>query len=189
MKKVGILGGTFDPPHYGHLLIANEVMTTLNLSEVWFMPAAVPPHKNSQKVSDVADRLKMIQLAIEENDKFKIEKIEITRSGPSYTYDTMKLLVATYPDTKFYFIIGGDMVEYLPKWNNIDELVKLIQFVGVKRPGYSMNSPYTINEVETPEFGVSSSMIRKRYSEGRSTKYLLPERVREFIKEKSLYGA
>jgi nicotinate-nucleotide adenylyltransferase len=188
MKKIGIFGGTFDPPHYGHLLMANEVLHALHLSEIWFMPNHIPPHKQHEQVTNSEDRLHMLKLAIADHPHFKIETIELQRGGPSYTYDTMRQLKAIYPNNEFYFIIGADMVEYLPNWYYIDRLVQLVTFVGVKRPGFSLETSYPLIEVEIPEFAVSSSLIRERVKQGKSIRYLVPERVRLYIEEKKLYG-
>ncbi|ANB59726.1 nicotinate-nucleotide adenylyltransferase [Anoxybacteroides amylolyticum] len=188
MRKIGIFGGTFDPPHNGHLLMANEVLHALMLSEIWFMPNHIPPHKQHEQVTKSSDRLRMLQLAIADHSQFKMETIELTREGPSYTYDTMQQLKEMYPNDQFYFIIGADMVEYLPHWYCIDELVQLVTFVGVKRPGFSLRTPYPIIEVEIPEFAVSSSLIRERVKQGKSIRYLVPERVRQYIERKRLYG-
>ncbi|MDR7078014.1 nicotinate-nucleotide adenylyltransferase [Neobacillus niacini] len=187
MTKVGILGGTFDPPHYGHLLIANEVLSELNLDEIWFMPNQEPPHKKKSDSVENTDRLQMLELSIEGNSAFKIEKIELERSGPSFTVDTMKILNEQFPNHQFYFIIGADMIEYLPKWHKIDELMELVQFVGVQRPEYSSETDYPIHYVDIPAFEVSSSMIRKRVNQGMTVRYLLPDRVIDFIREKQLY--
>jgi nicotinate-nucleotide adenylyltransferase len=188
MKKVGILGGTFDPPHYGHLLIANEVISELNLDEIWFMPNQEPPHKKKSNSIENEDRLQMLELATEGNDLFKIEKIELQRSGPSFTVDTMRILNDHYKNHQFFFIIGADMIEYLPKWNRIDELMELVQFVGVERPQYSVETTYPIIYVDVPVFDVSSSMIRERLKKGKTVRYLLPDSVIDFIEEKRLYG-
>lgn len=189
MKKVGILGGTFDPPHHGHLLIANEVLSTLELDEIWFMPNGIPPHKQKSKRIQNQDRVQMLELAIRGNDQFKIEKSELERTGPSYTVDTMRVLTSTYRDYQFFFIIGADMIEYLPKWREIDKLVELVQFVGVQRPSYSHETNYPILYVDVPAMEVSSSLIRERLKSGKSVRYLLPDSVLHFIKGGGLYGA
>lgn len=186
MNKVGILGGTFDPPHYGHLIIAQEVLTAFELDEVWFMPTNIPPHKEFNGASG-EDRIEMVSLAIQSNDKFSIQTIEFEREGPSYTVDSMKALTKMFPEKVFYFIIGGDMVEFLPKWNKIDELLEMVTFIGVKRPGFILETEYPILEVDTPEFGVSSSMIRERIKKNKNIKYLLPNIVKLYIEEKKLY--
>src|SRR5699024_4787739 len=121
MKNIGILGGTFDPPHIGHLIIAEEVRIALKLDEIWFIPSHVQVHKD-QAAASAKDRLKMVQFAISKNPYFKVDPLEINRSHASYTIDTMQVLSQQYSSTKFYFIIGADMVEYLPHWKNITEL-------------------------------------------------------------------
>lgn len=187
MEKIGILGGTFNPPHLGHLIIANEVMCSQGLDEVWFMPNQEPPHKEKSNDATNSDRIEMLKLSVEGHPNFKLELLEMERPGPSFTYDTMKLLKGNYPQKEFYFIIGADMVEYLPKWHNIDELLELITFVGVKRPFYNLQTSYPILYSEVPEMGISSSMIRKRLREGGTIRYLVPETIREYIKENRLY--
>lgn len=133
MKKVGLFGGTFNPPHIGHLIMANEVYVALGLSEVRFMPNAKAPHKEVSQSATNEQRLKMVELAIEGVPYFKLETFELERGGISYTYDTMKALCEREPDVVFYFIIGGDMIDSLHTWYRIDELVELVHFVGVKR--------------------------------------------------------
>ncbi|MFC4800870.1 nicotinate-nucleotide adenylyltransferase [Neobacillus sp. GCM10023253] len=188
MVKVGILGGTFDPPHFGHLLIANEVLAALSLDEIWLMPNREPPHKKKSESISNNDRLQMLDLAIEGNQAFKIQPIELDREGPSYTLDTMKVLNETYPGHQFHFIIGADMIEYLPKWHKIDELVKLVQFVGVQRPSYSHLTEYPILYVDVPAMEVSSSMIRERFKNGKTARYLMPDSIIHYIEENHLYG-
>jgi nicotinate-nucleotide adenylyltransferase len=189
MKKVGILGGTFDPPHYGHLLIANEVLSTLHLDEIWFMPNQEPPHKKKSKSIKNEDRLQMLELAISGNDAFRVETIELDRQGPSYTVDTMKMINAQYSDHQFFFIIGADMIEYLPKWHKIEELINLVQFVGVERPEYNSRTEYPVLYVDVPAIDVSSSMIRDRVKSRQTVRYLLPDSVIQYIEEKHLYGS
>ncbi len=188
MKNIGIFGGTFDPPHYGHLLIAQEAFEQLSLDEVWFMPSNVPPHKEKESDSTAADRLEMTRRAISGNDAFKLNDVEFRRTGPSYTIDTIKLIADEEPDATLYFIIGADMVEYLPKWKNIDELLGYVTFAGVKRPGYSLETIYPIAEVDVRQFDVSSSFLRERIASGGSIRYYLPEEVRLYIEEKRLYA-
>ncbi|WLV23625.1 nicotinate-nucleotide adenylyltransferase [Aciduricibacillus chroicocephali] len=186
MKKVGILGGTFDPPHNGHLLAAEQVRTALQLDEIWFLPAGMPPHKKST-ATPAPMRLRMTELAIQSNCHFKVNGIELERSGPSYTIDTMKELKRNHPDSQFYFIIGADMIAYLPKWHKIDELSRLIEFAGVNRSGYSVETVYPVHLVNIPAFDISSTLVRKRIKEGMSVKYMVPDQVIQFIKEHQLY--
>jgi len=186
MKKVGILGGTFDPPHIGHLMIAEEVYDQLKLEEVWFIPSYEPPHKEKAG-TDVRDRIAMVEAAIEDNDHFALSTIEVDRPGKSYTFDTIKLLNEKYKDVMFYFIIGADMVEYLPKWYRIEELIELIQFVGVKRPAYNVKTDYPVCEINIPVMEISSTMIRKRIKKRQTIKYFVPPKVLQVIKEQRLY--
>jgi len=186
-KQVGILGGNFNPVHNQHLLIADQVGTALNLEKVYLMPEYLPPHVDEKDTIEAEHRLNMLKLAIADNPLFDIEQAELQRRGKSYTYDTMKALIAQNPDTDYYFIIGGDMVEYLPKWYKIDELVEMVQFVGVKRPGYTIDTPYPIIWLDAPMMDLSSSLIRKKIAQGCSIRYLVPEAVRNYILEKGLY--
>lgn len=189
-KKIGILGGTFDPPHFGHLLIADQVREACQLEKILFMPTNVPPHKEGSYLVSNEDRIAMIEKAIETNPYFELSLEEIERKGRSYTIDTIKSLKQKQPDVDVYFIIGGDMVEYLPKWKDIDELLTLVTFVGVNRPGHEATSPYReqLMMIEAPQLEISSSEIRSRLLERRTIRYLLPEVVFQHIKEHKLYG-
>lgn len=186
MKYVGILGGTFDPPHLGHLLIAEEVRMALKLDEVWFIPSQEPPHKQ-KALTSASHRVGMVERAIDTNPDFKVNTIEVNRLGKSFTFDTMKLLKKDNPNAMFYFIIGADMVEYLPKWNNIDELISMVTFAGVKREGYQLYSEYPIIKVDIPLIEISSTNIRERLTNNLSVKYMVPDSVETYIKENHLY--
>lgn len=187
MDKIGILGGTFDPPHLGHLIIANEVMCSQGLDEIWFMPNQEPPHKEKSNAVSNHDRIEMLKLATADQPTFKLKLIELERQGPSFTYDTIKILKKNDPEKQFYFIIGADMVEYLTKWHKIDKLLEMITFIGVKRPSYNLQTSYPILYSEVPDIGISSSMIRSRLKEGRTIRYLVPDSVRSYMKENHLY--
>ena len=186
MKRIGLLGGTFDPPHLGHLLIAEEVRLALGLEEIWFIPSNVPPHK--QTLTRTNDRVQMVERAIEDHPNFKMHTIELTRTGKSYTVDTMKSLQEMYPETRFSFIIGADMVEYLPKWHDIKTLIETVQFVGVQRTGYSVETDLPVEIIDIPLFDVSSTMIRQRIASGVKVRYYLPDAVNSYIEEHELYG-
>ncbi|MDO1605602.1 nicotinate-nucleotide adenylyltransferase [Lactobacillus sp. YT155] len=186
-KRVGILGGTFNPIHIAHLVMAQQVLDQLSLDEIWFMPDNIPPHVDKKDAIAPMHRVEMIRLAIEDNPRFQLDLTEINRGGVSYTYETMKLLKEANQNTDFYFIIGGDMVEYLPTWNKIDELVKLVDFVGVCRPGYEKDTPYPVIWVNSPVMNISSTDIRKRLTSGHTVKYLVPAEVEDYIKKEGLY--
>ncbi|KGR90722.1 nicotinic acid mononucleotide adenylyltransferase [Ureibacillus massiliensis 4400831 = CIP 108448 = CCUG 49529] len=188
MKRVGILGGTFNPPHIGHLIMANEAFSALDLDEIRFMPNAIAPHKQLVSDASIEERLRMVEIMIEPYPNFKVEKIEVERGGVSYTYDTMVSLCKREPDVHFYFIIGGDMIDSLHTWYKIDELIKLVQFVGLKRPGTKSQSNYEVLMIEAPEINLSSTLIRHRLAVGGTLMFLLPNGVEEFIRKEGLYG-
>lgn len=186
--KVGILGGTFNPPHTGHLIMAEQIKDQLDLDKIFFMPTAEPPHSSVNKKTISSDkRVHMLELATQENEDFEIERFEVDRGGKNYTYDTMKALIELYPTIDFYFIIGGDMIVDLPTWHRIDELIELVQFVGVKRPGYSVETDYPIILVDIPTIDLSSTTIRQKVGIGCSIKYLVPEAVEHYIALEGLY--
>ncbi|CAM3105362.1 nicotinate-nucleotide adenylyltransferase [Sporolactobacillus spathodeae] len=191
MKKIGLMGGTFDPPHLAHLIIAEEALETCGLDAVWFIPSYQPPHVQGKFAhSSAADRVEMVRRAIRCNDRFKLEQTEIERKGPSYTVDTLRALRRTYPECSFYFIIGADMINDLPTWHGVAELCKLTSFIGFSRPGYVARPPAfaDVSYIEMPTLDISSSALRKRLSEGRTCKYFLTDTVLDYIKERQLYG-
>ncbi|MBC8079836.1 MAG: nicotinate-nucleotide adenylyltransferase [Gorillibacterium sp.] len=192
--RIGIMGGTFDPIHNGHLLAAERVGEEASLDEVWFMPANVPPHKRSQPHTTALHRLRMVELAIEDNRRFRISDIEIRKGGTSYTIDTMTELCAKHPNDEFNYIIGADMVMYLPNWYRIDELARKVTFIGVGRPGYTLNMQelmpelqHKIRIVSMPMMEISSTHIRDRYRDGKSIRYLVPDAVLDYIEVNRLY--
>ena len=187
MKRVGILGGTFDPPHMGHLIVAEGIRDALRLDEIRFLPNNLPPHKAKTSTTN-QERLDMLERSIKGNPYFQIDTIEWEREGPSYTIDTIKLLKEREPSAEWYFIIGADMIEYLPKWKQVDELASLVHFTGVKRPGYREETNYPVTMAEIPEISISSSLIRSKIREGKSIKYLVTEEVKLDIEENRLYG-
>lgn len=189
MKKVGIFGGTFNPPHIGHVIMANEVYAALDLDEVRFMPNAQAPHKDVSKSTTNEQRLQMVERAIANIPYFSVETFELERGGVSYTFDTMKAMREREPQTEFYFIIGGDMIDSLHTWHRIDELMELVTFVGVKRPGYEAKSYYHVQMVDVPEINLSSTYIRQRLQQKNiPLLYLLPPAVESYIREEGLYG-
>lgn len=187
-EKVGILGGTFNPPHLGHLLIADQVRDQLDLDKILFLPTAEPPHSSVSKQTIASDiRVDMLDLAIMDHPDFDMELYEVEKGGKNYTADTMEVLVDLYPAVDFYFIIGGDMIADLPTWHNIDKLVDLVQFVGVNRPGYEAESEYPIIMVDTPMTNINSTMIRQKVKNDCSIQYMVPKEVQKYIERKGLY--
>ncbi|MGP4071451.1 nicotinate-nucleotide adenylyltransferase [Piscibacillus sp. B03] len=185
MKKVGLFGGTFDPPHIGHLKLSQTVLNTLALDEVWFIPTYQPPHKEGA-VASPDHRLNMLYNLLADYSELKVSTIEYELKGKSYTYETVKHLCKEYPNTLFYFIIGGDMVEYLPKWYKIEELKRLIQFVGVNRRGSEDYNHRGVLMVTMDEVPVSSTEIREALKKGKEPHGLTDE-VLHYIRENELY--
>lgn len=193
-KRIGIIGGTFDPVHIGHLVAADQVLFYKQLDQVWFMPAFKPPHKLKQPISDYKHRLAMVELAAEQNPNYQVCTIEAEREGPSYTYDTIIELQRLYPEVEFSLVIGADIFTTLTKWYRINELFELVQFIGLER----INGEKTIvkdrileriSMVPMPRIEISSSLIRNYIRDGRGLDYLVPESVKEYIKEHQLYVA
>ena len=151
------------------------------------MPEYQPPHVDKKETIPEHHRLKMLELAIEGIEGLDIETIELERKGISYTYDTMKILTEQHPDTDYYFIIGADMVDYLPKWYRIDELVDMVQFVGVQRPRYKAGTSYPVIWVDVPLMDISSSMVRDFLAQGRKPNFFLPQPVLDYIEKEGLY--
>ncbi|KIL37194.1 nicotinic acid mononucleotide adenylyltransferase [Cohnella kolymensis] len=193
MQRIGLLGGTFNPIHIGHLLAAEAAREAAELDQIWFVPTLVPPHKAEPGVA-ASIRLEMLQAAIAGNPCFKVEDIELHRSGTSYTIDTVTALQQRHPDIMFFWIVGSDMINDLPNWRSIDELTARIFFVGLERP----NEPVT--EAELPDFiqdrllrasmppiGISSTDIRRRLKEGKSVRYMVPDPVLTLIQRDGLY--
>ncbi|GIP48302.1 Nicotinate-nucleotide adenylyltransferase [compost metagenome] len=194
MRKIGIMGGAFDPIHLGHLLAAEAAREQYHLEEVWFMPSHIPPHKHQAGVSG-QQRLEMVEAAIASHPAFKPLDIELRRGGVSYTVETIREIRSLHPDLEFYFIIGADMVNYLPKWEGIEDLAGMLSFIGLQRPGSFLELdalPPFIQEAvqlaEMPLVDISSSLIRSRLSAGRSIRYMVPDVVYEYMTRSGLYG-
>lgn len=188
-KQVGIMGGTFDPIHCGHLLAAEQAREQAGLDEVWFMPTHIPPHKQRDSLTLAGHRLKMVELSVADNEAFHVTDVELRREGPSYTYDTIVQLVLQYPDYRFSFIIGGDMVKILPTWYQYQKLIRMIHFIGLARPGTEIDRAASepVTFVEMPVWDISSTLIRKRAASGKSIRYLVPDAVERYIKENRFY--
>lgn len=188
MKKVGLLGGTFNPPHIGHLIMANEVKHALQLDEVRLMPTSIPPHKADPSDATPEQRLRMVEIAVSDAPGLHSSSFEVDRGGVSYTFDTMKALTEQEPDTEFFFIIGGDMIDMLHKWYKIDELMNIVTFVGVARPGTIGETRYPITMVQIPEIDLSSTLIRNRMQTGGTIQFLVPDDIETYIRQEGLYA-
>jgi nicotinate-nucleotide adenylyltransferase len=189
MKRIGILGGTFNPIHIGHLAIAQVALQKLDLDKVIFVPCCLPPHKNANTVISAQDRLQMVRLATEENPVFSVSDYEIKKGGKSYSYYTVEHFYKKFHQgTKIYFIIGADALEDLDKWHRINDILKIATFVAVERKGSRLaKSNRKIKYISMPAIDISSSEIRRLLRAGESVKYLMPEKVIKFIKRKKLY--
>ncbi|MEK0312917.1 nicotinate-nucleotide adenylyltransferase [Cohnella sp. 56] len=198
MRRIGLMGGTFDPVHIGHLLAAEAAREAAELSEVWFIPTSVPVHKPQPGASG-ADRRALVVAAIADHAGFRLEDIELDRQGASYTIDTVVELRRRHPDDAFYWIVGADMRDDLPRWRRIEELAGLVTFIALERPaagglaeGERQPLPAYLQgrilDAHMPQIGISSTDIRRRRAEGRSIRYMVPEAVRTEIERKGLYG-
>jgi nicotinate-nucleotide adenylyltransferase len=186
--KIGILGGTFNPIHIGHLILADEVREKLALDRVIFVPTFIPPHKRSSAVAAASDRLKMVKLAVRENGFFQVSDIEIKRKGLSYTVDTVKAFNKKFPGDELYFVTGSDLLKYLDEWKDFRELIKLVKFVVATRPGYPLEKiPSYVRRVSIRAVDVSAFEIRECAKGGKSFRYLVPEAVFEYINRNNLY--
>lgn len=190
VRKIGLLGGTFDPPHLGHLIMAEEARIQMNLDEIWWLPNKIPPHKNNRSNSTEKDRLHMVNMMIQLHEKYFLCDVELRREGPSYTIDTINYLQETYPNDTFYFIIGEDSLQTLHTWKDSEQLQKIISFIVMPRPGYGNDTKNTnakIMKLSSQSFDISSTNIRNRIKENKLNRFLLTKEVFDYIKEKGLY--
>ncbi|MCD8511099.1 MAG: nicotinate-nucleotide adenylyltransferase [Bacillus sp. (in: Bacteria)] len=190
MGRIGILGGTFDPPHIGHLFMAEEARIKMELDEIWWMPNRIPPHKEKKSNTTEQDRLDMVVSMATLHHNYSVCDVELKREGISYTFDTMVELTRMYPKHEFFFIIGGDSLEMLNKWYKQEELRELVSFIVIQRLGYESDKNKEgkgITIIEGPMVVVSSSSIRKAFQEGKVNKFLLTDAVYTLIKERCLY--
>jgi nicotinate-nucleotide adenylyltransferase len=192
-NKIGIMGGVFDPIHIGHLFTAEEARMRLNLDKVIFVPCLQPSHKRSDLVTDIKHRLKMTYMAIEDNPFFEVSEIEVNRSGPSYTIDTIKEFRKIYGwQTDIFFITGADAFLEIDSWYKKDELLKLCKFVAATRPGYDLNKlnnnfKDVLQIMEIPALAISSTDVRYRVKNSLSIKYIVLDVVRKYIYVNKLY--
>jgi nicotinate-nucleotide adenylyltransferase len=190
--RIGVLGGTFDPVHYGHLMAANEVGRVLDLDEVAFVPTGQPWQKPEQDLAPAEDRYLMTVLATASNPLFSVSRVDIDRPGETYSVDTIRdLRIERGPDAEFFFIMGADALSGLPTWKYYEELVQVTHFVGCTRPGHQLadaglpEDKFTL--VATPALEISSTACRERLRDGLPIRYLVPDDVIQYISKRGLY--
>lgn len=191
-RRVGVMGGTFDPIHHGHLVAASEVADRFDLDEVVFVPTGQPWQKNDAKVSPPEDRYLMTVIATASNPQFTVSRVDIDRDGPTYTVDTLRDLRGLYgKKTEMYFITGADALEKILSWKDADHLFDLAHFVGVTRPGFTLSDDHLPSEsvtlVQVPALAISSSDCRARVAAGQPVWYLVPDGVVQYIAKHDLY--
>lgn len=188
--RLGVMGGTFDPIHNGHLVAASEVAAAFDLDEVLFVPTGLPWQKES--VTATSDRYLMAEIATAANPRFKVSTVDIDREGPTYTVDTLRDLRVKFPDAELFFITGADAVTSIAGWKDAANLWDLAQFVAVTRPGHKLDLPSApegaIQVLEIPALAISSTDIRARVSQGKPIWYLVPDGIVQFIAKHGLYG-
>ncbi|MDQ3157770.1 MAG: nicotinate-nucleotide adenylyltransferase [Actinomycetota bacterium] len=194
-RRVGVMGGTFDPIHHGHLVAASEVQSWFDLDEVIFVPTGQPWQKSDRTVSAAEDRYLMTVIATAANPRFAVSRVDIDREGPTYTIDTLRDLKASLPDADLYFITGADAMAALLTWRDHEELFDLATFVGCTRPGHEMDESTLeglpkekITIVEIPALAISSTDCRMRVERGEPVWYLVPDGVVQYIGKHKLYG-
>ncbi|MDU0479378.1 nicotinate-nucleotide adenylyltransferase [Staphylococcus chromogenes] len=195
-KRIGIMGGTFDPIHNGHLVAGSEVASRFDLDLVLFVPTGQPWQKAGRKVSEAEDRYLMTVIATASNPSFAVSRVDIDRGGPTYTIDTLHDLRKQFPEAELYFITGADALAKIVTWRDWDQMFQLAHFVGVTRPGYELASDIDpaisqgkISMLEIPAMAISSTDCRKRASENRPVWYLVPDGVVQYIAKRRLYVA
>lgn len=191
-RRLGVMGGTFDPIHNGHLVAASEVAHLFSLDEVVFVPTGRPWLKSEQKVTEAEDRYLMTVIATASNPRFSVSRVDIERSGPTYTIDTLRDIHEIYPpDTEIFFITGADALAQMLRWRDMDELFTLAHFVGCTRPGHQLSDPGLPNGrvslVEVPALAISSTECRQRVRSGEPIWYLVPDGIVQYINKRGLY--
>ncbi len=189
-RRIGVMGGTFDPIHHGHLVAASEVAASFSLDEVIFVPTGEPWQKT--KVSDSEHRYLMTVIATASNPRFTVSRVDIDRKGPTYTVDTLRDLRKLFPDDELFFISGADAVKQIVSWKDADKLWELAHFIGVSRPGHELSlsglSDEHVSLLEVPALAISSTDCRSRVSTGHPVWYLVPDGVVQYIAKHRLYS-
>jgi nicotinate-nucleotide adenylyltransferase len=192
VPRIGVMGGTFDPIHHGHLVAASEVGHFYSLDEVIFVPTGQPWQKEGRRVSASEDRYLMTVIATASNPRFSVSRVDIDRPGPTYTIDTLRDLRALRgPDAEFFFITGADALAQMMTWQDADELFKLAHFVGCTRPGHRLSEAGLpddrVSLIEIPALAISSTNCRLRVEDGEPIWYLVPDGIVQYISKRSLY--
>lgn len=190
MKKIGLLGGTFDPPHVGHLIMAEEARLKGQLDEIWWMPNRIPPHKKISSGTSEQHRMELVKRMVELHHSYKLTSLEMDRTGLSYTVDTIRELLNEKPNDHFSFIMGGDSLKHFHRWHKSKELQKLIRFIVIHRPGFSIPEKNDFNDIlllDEVSLELSSSYIREKIKDRSLNQFLLTKEVYQFIKENRLY--
>lgn len=190
-RRIGLMGGTFDPVHHGHLVAASEAQHRFDLDEVIFVPTGEQPYKQDRYVSAAEHRYLMTVIATASNSRFSVSRVDIDRPGLTYTIDTLRDLRETYPDDEFFFITGADVLPQILEWKDSDELWDLAHFVGVDRPGHNLDTSGLpaegITLIEVPAMAISSTDCRMRVEAGVPVWYLVPDGVVQYIQKYALY--
>ena len=197
--KSGIFGGTFDPIHLGHVVIAEQVMQELGLSRVVFVPSGIPPHKEASSIrASAADRLAMVEAAVSGNENFSVDRVEIEAERPMHSVETVSIFKERYPEDEWFFISGADEVSNLLSWKGADLLLEQVVMVAATRPGYDLSALGHLEDgldnfdrifpVECSRLDISASGIRRRILQRKTIRYLVPEEVCKIIHERRLYG-
>lgn len=195
-QRIGIMGGTFDPIHHGHLVAGSEVAQRFQLDQVIYVPTGNPWQKDSGRVTPAEHRYLMTVIATASNPRFTVSRVDIDRGGPTYTVDTLSDLAAQYPDAELFFITGADALARIVTWRNWEEMFIHAHFIGVTRPGYILDAHaipegvrHRVSLVEIPAMAISSTDCRKRAKEGHPLWYLVPDGVVQYISKYGLYGS
>jgi nicotinate-nucleotide adenylyltransferase len=189
VMRVGILGGTFDPIHIGHLIAASSVYEALNLDSVVFIPAGDPWQKRDRDLSPGQQRLEMVKLATENDDRFQVSDLEIVRSGPTYAVDTVREWKRVNPSDELFWIVGSDALSGIPSWHEWEVFVSEVTIVAVNRVGQNDSVPFDFVSVDMPEVRISATELRDRFTNGLDTQYLVPKNVSQYISDQGLYQA
>ncbi len=189
---IGLFGGTFDPVHTGHLIIAETIRCNMNLDKVIFIPAAVPPHKQGRDITPAKDRIEMLHLAVNNHDCFQVSDYEIRQGGLSFTVDTVVHFQETYPENRFCLIIGSDSLHEIQTWKDPEKIFRLLPVAVAVRPGFDLKNFRSgfvrkSRSVQTPLIQISSTYIREATAANRSIRYLVPESVENYIQQRNLY--